>query len=261
MTGRRVGRLGRQLLVQRRRREDPGRVARDGAFPQAPLSGLLQFNAIGHRHVRGAALRREACASTTCSPATKASVSSPGGLSLRGELLTLEFEVASPRLAVSGSGRIALTDEMDAELTVRFRDTSLDPYIRFFEPRLSPFTTAVAGGTMRVVGELADIDHLVVETQVEQLDLKLFDYRLSNRDPATNAYVPDRAALDQHVVDDRPVPAVRRRHRSSQLERQRRPARLDDRASKASGDANLGILQGFFREIRSSRRRDAEGAR
>ena len=54
---------------------------------------------------------------------------------------------------------------MDAELTLRFRDTSLDPYVRFFEPRLSPFTTAVVGGTMRVVGELADIDQLVVETQ------------------------------------------------------------------------------------------------
>ena len=73
-----------------------------------------------------------------------------GRLSLRGELLTLEMEAASPRLVVSGSGRIALTPEMDAELTVRFADTSLDPYVRFFEPRLSPFTTAVAGGTIRV---------------------------------------------------------------------------------------------------------------
>ena len=54
---------------------------------------------------------------------------------------------------------------MDAELTMRFRDTSLDPYVRFFEPRLSPFTTAVVGGTIRVVGELANIDQLVVETQ------------------------------------------------------------------------------------------------
>ena len=104
-----------------------------------------------------------------------------GRLSLRGELLTLELEAASPRLVVSGSGRIALTDEMDAELTLRFADTSLDPYVRFFEPRLSPFTTAVASGTVRVVGELADIDHLVVDAHVEQLDLKLFDYRVHER--------------------------------------------------------------------------------
>jgi hypothetical protein len=70
-----------------------------------------------------------------------------GHLGLRGELLTMDFEAASPRLAVSGAGRVALTEAMDAELTVRFNQTSLDPYIRFFEPRLSPFTTAVAGGT------------------------------------------------------------------------------------------------------------------
>ncbi len=30
---------------------------------------------------------------------------------------------------------------------------------------------------MRVVGELANIDQLVVDANVEQLDLKLFDYR------------------------------------------------------------------------------------
>ena len=44
----------------------------------------------------------------------------------------------------------------------------------------TPFTTAIAGGTIRVVGELADVDRLVVEAHVESLDLKLFDYQLRN---------------------------------------------------------------------------------
>ena len=103
---------------------------------------------------------------------------------------------------------------MDAELTVRFRDTSLDPYVRFFEPRLSPFTTAVVGGTMRVVGELANIDQLVVDTHVEQLDLKLFDYRVRNDGPIE-------LTLDQNVARDRPVPPRRRGHAAAA----RRPAR------------------------------------
>ena len=47
------------------------------------------------------------------------------------------------------------TTRRDAELTLRFIDTSLDPYVRLFEPRLSPFTTAIASGTLRVVGPLA----------------------------------------------------------------------------------------------------------
>ena len=95
--------------------------------------------------------------------------------------MTLSFDAASARLAVSGVGRVALTDEKDADLTLRFSETSLDPYVRFFEPRLSPFTNAVAGGTVRVSGELANMDHLLVDASIEQLDLKLFDYQLRNK--------------------------------------------------------------------------------
>ena len=170
----------------------PVESLKTATVPQAPLSGLLQFNASG--------------AGTFDDPRYDVKLRVDdlfagdegigqlnGRLSLRGELLTLEMEAASPRLVVSGSGRIALTPEMDTELAVRFADTSLDPYVRFFEPRLSPFTNAVAGGTIRVVGELADVDHLVVETHIESLDLKLFDYRLRNKGTID-------LSLDQHVL-------------------------------------------------------------
>ncbi|HEX6975940.1 MAG TPA: translocation/assembly module TamB domain-containing protein, partial [Vicinamibacterales bacterium] len=173
-----------------------------------------------------------------------------GGLSLRGELLTTQFNVASKRLAVTGSGRIAMTDEMDAELSLRFQDTSLDPYIRFFEPRLSPFTTAVAGGTIRVVGELADLDHLVVDAKVEELDMKLFDYHLSNRDPRTAAFVPIELALDQHTAR---IDQFRLFGDGTALSLGGTVGLRDSTiAVKAEGDANLGILPGFFRDLRSS---------
>ena len=172
--------------------------------PRAPLSGLLQFNATG--------------AGTFESPRydVKLRVDDlfagdegigqlTARLALRGELLTADMEAASPRLSVSGSGRLALTPEMDAEMSLRFADTSLDPYLRFVEPRLSPFTTAVAGGTVRVVGELADIDHLVVEAQVERLELKLFDYPLVNDGPI-------QLALDRHRLEIDPVASCRRRY-------------------------------------------------
>ena len=55
---------------------DPGRVAADGRrFRSAPLSGPAAVHRDRRRHVRRAALRRASCASTTCSPATKASAS------------------------------------------------------------------------------------------------------------------------------------------------------------------------------------------
>jgi hypothetical protein len=58
-----------------------------------------------------------------------------GEIGVTGDLMTVKLEVASSRLSVSGSGRVALTPEMDTELTFRVTDTSLDPYIRAFEPR------------------------------------------------------------------------------------------------------------------------------
>ena len=166
-----------------------------------------------------------------------------GHLGLRGELLTLDFEAASPRLAVSGAGRVAMTDEMDAELTLRFNQTSLDPYLRFFEPRLSPFTNAVAGGTVHVTGELANVDQLLVQARVEELDLTLFDYHLENDGVIE-------LALDRHVAE---IGQLKLRGDGTQLGVTGSVSLHDNTIDvNATGDANLGILQGFFRNLRSS---------
>lgn len=211
-------------------------------FPTAPLSGLLGFKASGtgmfdepHYDVDFSIVDLFA--------ADEGIGQVTGHLGLRGELLTVDFEAASPRLAVSGAGRVALTDAMDAELTVRFNQTSLDPYLRFFEPRLSPFTTAVAGGTLRVTGELGDPDHLLVETRIEDLDLTLFDYELRNDGVIE-------LDLDRRVAQ---VGRLRLRGEGTQLAVE---GNIDLRRQTidvtATGDANLGILQGFFRDLRTS---------
>jgi hypothetical protein len=209
--------------------------------PMAPLSGLLEFNATGagtfeeprydvKLRVDDLFAGDEGIGQLT------------GRLALRGDLLTADLEAASPRLSVSGSGRLALTPELDAEMSLRFADTSLDPYLRFIEPRLSPFTTAVADGTVRLVGELADVDHLVVEARVERLDLKLFDYPLKNDGPI-------QLALDRHRLD---VTRLRLTGEGTQLEVSGEVALHDSTVNlEAKGDANLGILQGFFRSLRS----------
>lgn len=210
-------------------------------LPQAPFSGLLQFNANG--------------AGTFESPRYDVKLrvddlfagdegigALTARLALRGDLLTADLEAASPRLSVSGSGRLALTPEMDAEISLRFADTSLDPYLRFVQPGLSPFVTAVADGTVRVVGELADIDHLLVDTRVERLDLKLFDYPLKNDGPI-------QLLLDRHTLD---VTRLRLVGDGTQLELGGGVALHDGTINiEAKGDANLGILQAFFRNLRS----------
>ena len=172
-------------------------------------------------------------------------------LAIRGEVLTLKFEAASPRLAVSGAGRIALTDEMDAELSFRASDTSLDPYVRAFNPRLSPFTTAVASGSVRVVGELANLDHLLVDATVDTLDLSLFDYQVRNA-------APIRVALDRYAVR---LTEMRLVGEDTALDVTGVLSLHDERiAMRASGVANLGILQGFVSDVRSSGRASVRAA-
>ena len=151
-------------------------------FPRAPLSGRLEFNANGVGTFDEPRYDVKLVVDDLFAGDEGIGVLS-GKLNLLGDLLALDLEVGSPRLDMKVLGRIALTPEMDAELTVRFGETSLDPYVRFFVPRLSPFTTAIVRGTMRVVGELANQDQLAVVANVEQLDLKLFDYRVQNDGP------------------------------------------------------------------------------
>ena len=211
-------------------------------YPRAPLSGIAEFTAGGSGtfdqprydvrfRVNDLFVAEEGVGQLT------------GSVAVRGKELSGQVEAASPRLAVTGTGRVSLTPQADSELTFRFHDTSLDPYVRLFEPRLSPFTTAIANGSIRVSGELADVDRLVVDGTVDSLDMRLFDYQLRNA-------APIRLVLDRHQVkcDDLQLAGEGTRLRVSGI-----VGLHDERiAMRAAGEANLGILQGFFREIRSS---------
>ena len=172
-----------------------------------------------------------------------------GELNINADLLTLKLEAASPRLAVSGAGRIALTPDMEAELLFTVADTSLDPYVRAFNPQLSSFTTAIASGNVRVIGQLANIDELLVEATVNRLDLRLFDYRVRNASPI-------RVALDRHAVQLTEMQLV---GEDTQLDITGTIDLHNDRmAVRATGDAGLGILQVFVPNIGSSGRASLE---
>ena len=211
------------------------------AMPRAPLSGLLYFTAGGAGSFEDP--RYDVKLRVDDLFAGDEGVGQVSArLSIRGDLVTSDFDAASPRLLVSGSGRLALTAPMDADLSLRFQDTSLDPYVRFFEPRLSPFTRAIAGGTVRVSGALARPEDLAVEARVEQLDLNLFDYALANEGPIELALANRRVGIRRLRITGEGT--------RMQLGGEVRP--WDDLvAIEATGEANLGILQGFFRDIRS----------
>jgi hypothetical protein len=168
-----------------------------------------------------------------------------GSIGINGDLMTIALEAASPRLAVSGAGRIALTPEMDADLSFSVVDTSLDPYLRLLWPALSPFTTAVASGNVRIVGELANLEHLLVDTTVDRFDARLFDYAIRNA-------APIRLTLDRNAIR---VNAMRLLGQDTQLDISGSVTLADERIDlRTTGDANLGLLQGFVSNVRSSGR-------
>jgi hypothetical protein len=172
-----------------------------------------------------------------------------GELNINVDVLTLKIEAASPRLAVSGAGRIALTPEMETELLFTVADTSLDPYVRELNPDVSAYATAVASGTVRVAGHLANIDELLVDATVDRLDLRLFDYVVRNASPI-------RVALDRHVIQLTTMQLV---GDDTQLDITGTVNLHDDRmAVRAIGDAGLGILQAFVPNINSSGRASLE---
>ncbi len=166
-----------------------------------------------------------------------------GIINVSGELMTLQLEAASRRLSVSVVGSIAMTPEWDANVRVNVFDTSLDPYVRLFLPQLSPYTTAVASGSVQIRGELKDIDQLLVDATVDRLDMRLFDYALHNERPI-------RLALDRHAVR---VTDMRLIGQDTQVDIAG-IANLHDETinMRANGDANLAVLQGFVSDLRSS---------
>ncbi len=218
-------------------------------FPQASLSGLAEFTAGGSGsfstprydvrfRVNDLFVAEEGVGEVT------------GTLALRGQDLSGEINAASPRMALTGTGRIALTPRSDAELTFRFHDSSLDPYVRLFVPRLSPFTTAVATGSIRVSGPLADVSHLRAEAVVDAVDMRLLDYAVKNAAPVRLALDEQQVRIEGlELVDSNTGGRDTRLRVSGSAD-----LRQERIALKAAGDANLAVLQGFFRDVRGTGR-------
>lgn len=170
-----------------------------------------------------------------------------------GDRLTFtKLNAFSPRLQVDGSGTIALNNTRNVNLQFSVTDTSLDPYIRAFEPRLSPYTTARVSGNLHVYGELSDIDTVLVDATVDRFDARLFDFPIRNPDDPKNPGIrkPIRLSLDRHAV----------RVVDMQLEGQDTSLTVTGNVDLhnetikmgLAGAANLRILEGFTRNVLST---------
>ncbi len=167
------------------------------------------------------------------------------------EVITVDrLDVASDRLSISGSGRVQMNETYTTEATLRFNETSVDPFLRFAAPGLSPYTRAVVSGAVRVSGELTDLSRLGVEVSVEKADLGLLDFEL------TNPIGPDgtRTPLRLSYVDDTlSIRAFRLTGEGTSLTLGGSVSRTTDALDVTiEGTSNLAILQGVISDVRAS---------
>jgi hypothetical protein len=217
------------------------------AMPNMPLGGLLNFNATG----AGDVLKPDYEVRANITDLTAGDV--PVGqmvarLRVQDETLMIEqLEAASSELSASGSGRIALNEASDADLTFRFTNTAVDPYLRMLSPKIaesiSPHATAVLSGSVRVFGELADYRYLGVDATIDKAELKFFDFPLRNDGPV-------HITFGENIVH---IGRLRLTGEDTQLELSGDVSLADEQVNlRATGGANLAILQAFSRDLRSS---------
>ena len=166
-----------------------------------------------------------------------------GRIDVRNGVMGVEVEAASQGLAMSGSGRVDLSPGNDSDLLLRFTNTTLDPYVRLYAPAVPSGTSAIASGTLEVTGPLRDLDRLLIDASVEQLELGLFDYIVSNDGVV-------RLSLDQGVVHVRQMNLV---GDGTALALHGQFGLTDEQvALRADGRANVDVLRVFFPDLRSS---------
>lgn len=168
-----------------------------------------------------------------------------GRVAIRGNLTSFDFEAASPRLALSGSGRVADTETLDSDMTFRITDTSLDPYLRVLQPSFPGYTRMVGSGAVRVSGPLEVPSALQVRTTVDDLQVTLLDYVLRNRGQMQVRLDGETLRLDAvRLTGDRTELAV-----TGTVDTVAQALAL-----RVTGEANLAVLQGFVPDVRSAGR-------
>ena len=214
------------------------------AFPRAPLSGILQFDATGAgtfetprydvklEHRRPVRRRRGHRAGH------RAAVAS------RRLMLTMEFDASSRRLSVSGlrpPGADARDGRRDDDALLGHVARSLPAVSSRRRCRRSPPRSPTAPSAWSASWRTSIT--CWSRRTVDKLQLKLFDYPAANDGPI-------QLALNRHVVE---VKRFRLVGEGTALELSGTVGLHDNRiALDAAGDANLGILQAFYRDIRSS---------
>ena len=167
-----------------------------------------------------------------------------GNLSIDNELMTVRLEAASPRLAVSASGRIALTPELDSELTI-----SCERHVARSR------TCARSSRSCLLIRRRWRADPSAWSAS-SPTSITCWSTQRSNGSTSgcstTRCATRDRSAL-RWIVNAVRVTDMRIVGQDTQLDVSGLVNLHDSRiAIRTTGDANLAVLQGFVADVRSS---------
>lgn len=167
------------------------------------------------------------------------------------DVITVDrLDVASDRLSISGTGRVRMNETYTTEASLRFNETSVDPFLRFAAPGLSPYTRAVVSGAVRISGELTDPSRLGVEVSVDKADLGLLDFELTNPIGPDGTRTPLRLS---YANDTLSIPAFRLTGEGTSLTLGGTVSRTTEALDVTiEGTSNLAILQGVISDVRAS---------
>jgi len=212
-------------------------------LPDAPLSGRLKFTAAGAAPFNSPAYTFQGAVDDLFI-GDQGIGQLQGWLSVANDVLSIErVAVNSGLLDVEGRGTIALNDASDADLHLRFTESSLDPYLKFFAPRISPYARAILSGAVDITGPLGAPEKLTVDATMNEATLTLLDYDLKNEGPIRLNYKDDQFVVQQ----------LRLAGKDTSL---RLTGSADARARQwhlaTDGAASLSILQAFFPNLTSS---------
>jgi translocation-and-assembly-module (TAM) inner membrane subunit TamB-like protein len=212
--------------------------------PKAPLSGMLSFKARGEGNFDRPTYEFDGTVADLYA-ADEGIGQVHGKLTVRDNVLTIDqLDAVSNRLQVSGSGSIALNEHSDSTLFFRLFETSLDPYLKFFAPELSPYTRAIVSGTVDIKGPLADPANLVVDARIAHQDarLTLFAYQVRNEGEIRLAFEDNAFKIGRLILEGQDtlldVGGV--------IDAGKETVRVE-----AQGNANLAILQAFYPDLSS----------
>jgi hypothetical protein len=209
----------------------------------APLTGLLQFRANGAGPFEAPTYEFDGTIADLYA-GDEGIGQVRAHLTVRDDVLTIDrLDAASQRLQVFGSGSIAMNDASDAQLFFRFFDSSLDPYVKFVAPGVSPYARAIATGSVSLAGPLAQPANLVVTATVEDVTVTLLEYALRNDGEITLVYEANAVKLPRIGL----VGADTKLTLSGEVDIEHDHVKVD-----ADGQASLAILQLFYPELLAS---------